>query len=357
MYRNLNTGVIEVENELTRTEAQEIAGMNSIHTLQFASALHEDSYQHIHELVLPSCPQLTVRAYHFHNQVCDLAFVKQLPELRQLKIRCDGQFDHLDALASLDQLQKLNLRLSQLDRFDILQQINPALQSLTLGKTASKKPSLQGISRFTELKELTIEGHHKHIDELARLQHLHKLSLRYMTLPNLDFLLELTELWSLQLHLGGTTQLDALGKLSQLKSIDLAQIRGLEQLDFLSTMTSLQFIQIGAMPHIHELPPLHLLHHLRKIELYNMKGLRKLDQLQTAPALTEFVQREAWEMEADDYIPLLENPALERAYVHLRNEKKWTRFQHLLKHYGKKDASTEQVAQRTSWFGIDFPFE
>jgi hypothetical protein len=176
-------------------------------------------------------------------------------------------------------------------------------------------------------------------------------------LPDLDFLLELKELWWLQLYLGGTKQLDSLAGLKQLKYIDLSQIRGLEQLHFLSSMTGLQFIRIGAMPHIHELPPLDQLQHLRKIELYNMKGLRKLDELQTTPALTEFVQREAWEMEADDYIPLLENPALQRAYVHLRNEKKATRFQNLLNHYGKKDASTEKIARRTSWLGVDFPFE
>ncbi len=357
MYRNLNTGMIEIEDKLTRTEAKEIARMSSIHTLQFASALHWSSYEYINNTVLPACPQLRVRAYHFHNQVCDLAFVEQLPQLQKLEVQCDGEFANLDALATLDQLQELHLRMYKLDQFTILQQLPPSLTSLTLGKTASKKPSLQGISRFTRLQELTIEGHVKHVDELAKLQHLERLSLRYMTLPNLDFLLELKQLWWLQLYLGGTSQLDALAQLKQLKYIELSQIRGLDRLDFLSSMTGLQFVQIGAMPHIHELPPLDQLQELRKIELYNMKGLRKLEPLQAAPALTEFVQREAWEMEADDYIPLLQNPALKRAYVHLRNEKKATRFQQLLQQYDKKDASTERIAKRDSWLITDFPFK
>ncbi|WP_322905209.1 hypothetical protein [Paenibacillus campi] len=357
MYRNLNTGVVEIEGQLTHAEANEIADMPSIHTLQFTAALQGQSFQHIDTIVLPACPNMRIRAYHFYGQVCDLAFVSQLPTLRRLEVMCEGEFANLEQIATLGQLQELRLRLYKLDHFDLLQQLTPALISLTLGKTASKKPSLAGISRFTKLQELTIEGHAKQIDELASLVHLQKLRLHHMTLPKLDFLLTLPKLWSLQLHWGGTNRLDTLAELKQLKYIDLAQIRGITKLDFISAMTGLQYIRIGAMPHVHELPALHQLHQLRKIELYNMKGLRQLDSLQTAPVLTEFVQREAWEMEADYYIPLLQNPALQRAYVHLRNENKMHRFQHLLEHYGKQNAATEQAANRESWLGTAFPFE
>lgn len=357
MYRNLNTGVVEVEGKLTMEEAKEIARLSSVRTLQFTAALEWQSYHYIHTIILPACPDMTIRAYHFHGQVCDLAFVEQLPNLRSLAVLCQGEFANLDRIAALPQLQRLNVQLHQLDSFDFLQQVNPKLSALTLGQTSSKKPSLQGISRFEQLHELTIEGHRKQIKEITQLTHLQKVSLRYLTLPNVDFLQQLSELWWLQIYTGGTHQLDALADLKQLKYIDLSQIRGLDQLDFLSSMTGLQYIRIGAMPHIHQLPVLDSLDQLRKIELYNMKGLQRLDSLQHAPALIEFIQREAWEREAEDYIPLLQNPALQRAYVHLRNEKKFTRFRQLLEEYGKKNAADEQTAGRTSWLTTDFPFE
>ncbi|MEW4370540.1 hypothetical protein [Paenibacillus kandeliae] len=357
MYRNLNTGVVEVDGKLTMEEAKEIARLSSIRTLQFTAALEWQSYHYIHTILLPACPDMTIRAYHFHGQVCDLAFVEQLPNLRSLAVLCQGEFTNLDRIAALPQLQRLNVQLHQLDSFDFLQQVNPQLHALTLGQTSSKKPSLQGISRFKQLHELTVEGHRKQIEEIAQLTHLQKLSLRYLTLPNVDFLQQLSELWWLQIYTGGTNQLDALAELKQLKYIDLSQIRGLDQLDFLSSMTGLQYIRIGAMPHIHELPALDSLDKLRKMELYNMKGLQHLDSLQHAPALIECIQREAWEMEPEDYIPLLQNPSLQRAYVHLRNEKKFTRFRQLLQEYGKKNAADEQNAGRTSWLTTDFPFE
>ncbi|WP_411347461.1 hypothetical protein [Paenibacillus sp. WLX2291] len=357
MYRNLNTGVVEIDGKLTMEEAKEIARLSSIRTLQFTAALEWQSYHYINHIILPACPDMTVRAYHFHGQVCDLAFVEQLPDLRSLAVLCQGEFVNLDCIAALPQLQRLNVQLHQLDSFDFLQQVNPQLSGLTLGQTASKKPSLQGIARFEQLHELTVEGHRKQIEEIAQLTHLQKLSLRYLTLPDVNFLRQLPELWWLQIYTGGTNELGALAELKQLKYIDLSQIRGLDQLDFLSSMTGLQYIRIGAMPHIHELPALNQLKQLRKIELYNMKGLQRLDSLQHPPALTEFIQREAWEMEAEYYIPLLQNPALQRAYVHLRNEKKFTRFRQLLEEHGKKNAADEQSAGRTSWLTTDFPFE
>ncbi len=357
MYRSLHKGVIEVEHKLTRDEAQEIAGLPDIHTLQFAAALEWQSYHYIQEFLLPKLPQLNIRAYHFHDQVCDLAFLEQLPDLRRFEVLCHGEFANLDQLGSLHQLDELSLNLYKLDSFDVLHKLAPGLTSLTLGQTASKKPSLEGISRFTHLRELRIEGHRKHIEELARITHLERLSLRYLTLPNLDFLRSLEELWSLQVYLGGTNDLSVLAELKQLKYLDLSQIRGLKGLDFVSSMTGLQFLRITALPHIHELPAFDQLHELRKIELSNMKGLQKLDSLQDAPTLTEYVHREAWEREPDHYIPLLQNPSLKRAYVHLRNEKKATQFQQLLDKYDKKDASTEQIAHRTSWLGKEFPFE
>ncbi|WP_052723640.1 leucine-rich repeat domain-containing protein [Paenibacillus wulumuqiensis] len=356
MYQMIHQDTIQIEQSLTKAEVEQIVRNSSIRTIQFAEALEPDSWKLLNTHLLAVRQDVLLRIYGFYDSVCNLEFLKWLPELRRLSLECEGEVRNLDALNTLGRLDHLQLSLIRLTKLDILEQVPSTLTHLHIGRTTSRKPDLQVLARFHQLHSLYIDGHHKHLEVISGLSRLQQLTLQSITVPDLEMLQPLHELRQLTIRLGGIRNLNALTDNDSIEYLQLSQIKGLEDISVIASLTGLQYLFLQALPHIRQLPSLDRLSMLRKIALENMKGLRDIHMLEHAPALIEFTHREAWEMKVDAYEPLLRNPSLERVYAKLKTPRMMKQFRQLLRQYGKKDALEEREQGRTNWWD-EFPFE
>lgn len=130
-----------------------------------------------------------------------------------------------------------------------------------------------------------VEGHTKDIDVIRELLELERLRLRCVTLPDLKLLTGLAKLKSVEILLGGITNLGALRHLPQLRHLELTWIRGLEDLSIIGELRSLESLHLRALRNVKELPSFRNLKLLRVVCLETMKGLCDLRSIADAPAL------------------------------------------------------------------------
>jgi hypothetical protein len=102
---------------------------------------------------------------------------------------------------------------------------------------------------------------------------------------------------------------------TRLTQLELWQIRGLVDISFIASLGSLERLKLESLPHITALPDLHNLSNLHRIELFNMKGLCDLDALSTAPHLTDLRHVAAQDFNPKDYEQLLDKPSLHNIEV------------------------------------------
>lgn len=234
----------------------------AIKQVQFEPALTESDYATLAE-TLRGRPEVSLRVYGYNLK--DLDFLKHFSHVRKLGI-------DLWFLTDLTGLQAVN-----------------TLDEFAFGWTKTKKHSLDFLARFPDLQNLYVEGHHKDIDVISQLKHLEWLTLRSITLPELDLLVQLPILSHLDIKLGGTTNLKALPNLVKLEYLELWLIRGLADLSVIGDMTSLESLFLQALKNVTQLPSFAQLKRLRRVSVQTMKGLRDLSPIAEAPALEELV--------------------------------------------------------------------
>jgi len=192
---------------------------------------------------------------------------------------------NVEMLDRLPNLEALSVGIYSLESFSFLHSLPNTLTTLFLGATKSKKPKLTGLGRFTNLKELYMEG-----------------------LANLKYL----ELW---------------------------QIRGLSDISFISTLSGLQYLFLQSLRNVTELPDLSGLTSLRRVYLETMKGLNDVSGLIQAPALEEYIHVCAQNMSPEQYSEMLENKTLKSALFGFGSDKKNQKMERLMKYKGIKQYS------------------
>lgn len=239
-----------------------------------------------------------------------------MSNVRRLAVDCLLNATGTEHISSLSKLEKLSVGIYNLDNFDFLQSIDPeALTDLSLEAAATKKIGLRVLERFSGLKRLYIEGHQKDIETISSLNRLEDLTLRSVTLGSLDFLDGIPNLWSLDIKLGGTTNLAALRKLETVKYLELWQIKGLTDLSPISEMTGLQFLFLQSLRNVTQLPDCSKLISLRRVRLETMKGVTDLSPLETAPKLEELMHFGAKGFKSADYAGIIAKESIKHVFV------------------------------------------
>jgi hypothetical protein len=132
----------------------------------------------------------------------------------------------------------------------------------------------------------------------------------------------MSQLWWLDLKLGGTTELGLVPTFTRLKYLELWMIRGLTELGFLAETRSLQYVFLQALRRVEEIPSLADLAHLRKVHVETMKGLKTLDRVAHAPALEELVVLDMPQLTVDDFRPFRSHARLRAATVAIGSARK-----------------------------------
>ncbi len=267
--------------------------------------LEDDDYRRL-AAWLEDYPEMTLRVYS-SPAIRDLEFLRFFPSLRNFAA------DTLWNLGSLDGLRHLP----------------ETLESLGLG--ATKRPlDLQILGRFPGLKALYLEKQHKGIEVVSQLTSLDELTLRSITLSDLSLLLPLESLRSLDIKLGGTSNLELLPRVGRLRYLELWRIRGLSDLSMVGSLAHLRYLFLQTLPQVTALPDFTPARSLRRIHLETMKGIRDLQPIATAPVLEELVLGEMPQLKPDDLQPLVGHPTLRAVTAHLGGPKKSAAAQALL---------------------------
>ena len=326
---------VNFEGALTSDEVDALVADPKLKVLQTAKPSDSKTWELLSSHFFSVRPNVELRIYGHYQSSCDLAFLAHLPNLRRFSADCLIKATGVEHIARLAELEHLSVGIYSLDSFDFLLELNPdRLTHLSLGATFSKKPGLRALERFRGIENLYIEGQSKDIEVVGTLKCLQDLTLRSITVPSLGFLINLPRLWSLDIKLGGTTNLSELAYLTRVKYLELWQIKGLCDLSPIAKMVGLQFLFLQSLRNVERLPDLSRLTALRRVIVENMKGLNDLSTLAAAPALEEFLYISAQRREPKQFAELLAKGNLKRMLVGFGSARKNAEIEEMQKAAG-----------------------
>ena len=275
--------------------------------VQFSSPLTETDHVKLAEF-LRSYPQIPFRVYgHYSKPVPNLSFLKHYPFLSGFQV-------DVYLLESIEGVEFLP----------------NSLTFFKFGQTRSKKLSLNFLRRFEQLRNLYLESQTKDIEAISNLSRLEQLTLRSITLPGLALLLPLKNLWSLDIKLGGSKDLRLLPQVGKLKYLELWMIKGLQDINVIGEVVTLQNLFLQALKNVTALPSFRNLRSLRRVTLDTMKGIKDLSPVADAPVLEELLVVAASQLKPEDFKPFVGHPTLKSATIGLCSIRKNERVQKLL---------------------------
>jgi hypothetical protein len=280
--------------------------------IQTPVPLEERVWALLNEAFFSRRPDVELRVYGFYGSECDLSFVGKMPNVEKFVANCLMKASGVESVAALPRLQTLGVGVYEMQDFGFLDEVHPGIQSLSLEGTFSKKPRIHAISRFRELKRLYLEGQQKGLEAISDLSCLEDLTLRSITVPSLDFLPPLKKLWSLDIKLGGTRNLEVLREMPGIKYLELWQIQKFEDLSPVAEMAGLQNLFLQSLSRIRRLPDLSRATSLRRIVLEGMKGLETIAEAGTAPNLEDLALLACPQFDPLAYEPLFHHRSLRR---------------------------------------------
>lgn len=274
-----------------------------LRTIQFSSLPPEPELEQFGEFIHRH-PDIEVRAYGgYDGSIRDTEFLRHFPSARRVSV--DALYD--------------------LGSFDGLRHLSQHLESLALGQTR-RRQSVEALSRFKGLRILYLEGHHKGIEVLSELRDLRGLTLRSITLPELDILVPLGKLRSLDIKLGGIRDLSPLSEMKQIEYLELWMIRGLSDLSEVAGLTRLRYLFLHALRQVSGLPDLSQCEHLERIHLETMKGLTDLRPLRSAPVLKDLSMVDMPHLRWEHVQLLKDHPTLKRLLIGTGSAKRNRQF-------------------------------
>jgi hypothetical protein len=334
----LDSSRCEIVDSLNREDLKQILNSAALKTVQICSPITQDSIEILNNQLFLIKPDIEFRVYGHYSTCCDLSFLSRMNNLEYLSLDCLRQVSGLEVLKNLKKIKGLAIDIYYLESFDILSEVPETLERLLLGATKSKKPNLFPLERLANLKELYLEGQQKGIEVLSTLINLQDVTLRSITTDNLNYLVPLKKLWSLDIKLGGTKNISAITGMDNIKYLELWQIRGLSDISVITSLTGLQNLFLQSLPNVTKLPSFEPLKSLRRITLENMNGLVDISSLEKAPGLEEFIYCDASNMQPEDYFPLMKNPSLKMAIAGMGSIKKNKAFEKLCADQGISSA-------------------
>ncbi len=327
---------LEFAENLSVPEIDDIASRLHVTRLQCHSPVDSKTWELLNENLFVFRPDIELRLYGFHGSPCDLSFVRKLSNVRRFSADCLMTAIGIENVATMEKLDELAVGIYDLESFDFLKDVPAGITTLRLSASKSKKPSLQPLRRFQSLRTLYLEGQQNGIGVLAHLEQLENLTLRSISTPGLTYISQLPGLRSLDIKLGGITDLAAISGKTSIQYLELWQIRGLSDIGVISTLTDLQYLFLQSLTNINAIPDLSQLTNLRRIYLENMKGLKDVDGISTAPGLEQFIHISARNIHPEQYESLLAKQSLREVTVGFGSKQKNQRFESMVAQAGKR---------------------
>lgn len=262
---NAGNGCINIQRDLDKKSIRQILKEKNLFQVQFHNRPSPKTWELLNEYLFSKRPDVYLRITRYDDPLTDLDFLLTMNNLEHLYL---DLFD-LNDLSKIGDLKNL--------------------KGLILSETKSKSYSLKPISKLDKLTYLQVSGLKKDIESLSQLKNITELTLRSLTLDNLDFLSAYEKLEKLHVILGGTKNYNALKSLPNLKYLELWQVRQLSDIEFISDLTSLEFLQLSSLRNITRLPDFTNTNKLRKLIFETLKGLEDISALGKIDLLEEIL--------------------------------------------------------------------
>lgn len=288
----------------------------------------------IEKKVLSKNKNIRVSLYGYFNETCDLSFLDVIPSTSDLYITTIQSIENTSKISSLKNLKSLTIDIYTLDSFDFLDTVSDTIEYLNLGRTKSKKPSLEHLKRFQNIHTLMIEGHTKKIDTIVHIPSLKKLVLRSVSPKDISFLEKLHYLEDLEILLGGIKDFTTLTKLPSLKRLSIWRVRGLDDISFLSQIKNLEYILLQTLNKVTSIPDLGRLQKLRSVHIDTLENLQNISGLFKAPRIEWLGHFGAENFKPQEYIELIKTSSIKTAIVGFGNVKKNIEFQEAMELLG-----------------------
>lgn len=128
------------------------------------------------------------------------------------------------------------------------------------------------------LKHLTIHGQRKNIEAIGLLSSLETLHLSGVTIPNLSFINELTNVYELGFNLVSSNDFDVI-KGAGIKSLSVSELRGRVEVDFVGKFPNLQQLRLSYLNKVKKIPKLSSPRSLKCLSISEMKSLTDIASL------------------------------------------------------------------------------
>jgi Leucine-rich repeat (LRR) protein len=305
------------------SEITALASETHFNEIQFATPPSRDALETLEKEILKKRQDFEVRFYGFYRSVCDLGFLQFIPSVSKLVVNClSGPIENVERIGDLQRLTSLKVGITQLRDFSFLERLPPLLDTLYLEEAQSKKLSLKAIVRFSRLRRLYIERHHKDLESIGTLPNLQSLVLRSITVPSLSFLTPLSSLRVLNLKLGGTTKLDELSELLNLRELEMWQVRKLEDIRVVASIPKLETLKLQDLPNVTKVPSLASCSSLKTVFVKHLKNLEDLSSIAEAPHLEHFALTGSSKCLPEAFMPFVNHQTLKDIWVGLGSAKR-----------------------------------
>jgi hypothetical protein len=252
---------------------------------------------------------------HFRIYGCDeqdLSLLANFTELESLSIEMSKQIFNIKVLENFRNLNFLHLDCGSQESLDVLWNINPSLEKLSIATTYDTKKSnfdLIPVSNFKKLKYLHLEKYNKNIEKaVSELAEIETLAFRSISTPkNLDFISHLTNLKDLIIQLCSFEDISTISKLPNIRYLQLWQLAKLNNIDVVSRLNNLQNIFIETLNGVERFSEISNLPKLRRIKITSCKNIRDFSNIEKSKSLTDFIIQNASNSDINDFIPILKN--------------------------------------------------
>ena len=238
-----------------------------------------------------------------------------------LSLNAFGTTD-LEMLVHFAGLRRLVVNSLRLASWHGVRHVAASLEQLAMGDTTLRPVSITPLGELSSLRTLGLIGPVRDAEVIGRLGRIEELRLRSVTLSDLTPLIPMRRLRSLDLLLGGTSDLALLPELAPIEELELWRIRGLRDVSVLGSLSSLRVLRLQSMSAVTELPSLRALTELRLMALDTMKGITDLRPVADAPALEELFLIAMSHLEPDALKPLIGHPTLRKGIWGLGSDRK-----------------------------------
>lgn len=228
--------------------------------------------------------RVVVRFFNFHNEEFDAEILRRLPSVRALYIDVK-QARNLEFFGLLEHLEEFGIGVHEGDYPQILQQPGiHAVKRLVLINNRRNNVDLAPLAFFSNLAELTLCTHARHIEVLERLASLQRLALNQMSKSvRFPWIQSMSGLRDLTILLGSRSDINEVSH-DHLERLRVDRVRGLEKIN-LAAFPVLSHFHLEDQLKVHslDLSPLHA--SLQSMTVWNCKSLEHLLGIGTMSAL------------------------------------------------------------------------